>query len=242
MADEKLCLKWNDFQIVAQSSFGELRNDSDFTDVTLACEDKIIKANKVILSACSPFFKRLLKTYTHPQPLIYLRKMKSIDLEAIIDFIYLGEANVFQGQLESFLSLAEEFELKGLNIGKEEVAREHPRKSVINRYHGAHDRIESPLVKFESDTKTFDTALMAIYPKDKPTTILTPDTVAKVESLIEGRAGGYSCKNCHYTSKARSHMKEHVERHIEGLEYPCVTCNKICRSSEFFRNHKKRGR
>ena len=52
MTNEKLCLKWNDFQV----SFGELRDDTDFTDVTLACEDQSIKAHKVVLSACSPFF------------------------------------------------------------------------------------------------------------------------------------------------------------------------------------------
>ena len=70
MANEKLCLKWNDFQNIVQTSFGELRGDVDFTEVTLACEDWSIKAHKVILFACNPFFKRLLKTHPHPQPLI----------------------------------------------------------------------------------------------------------------------------------------------------------------------------
>ena len=50
MADEKLCLKWNDFQEVVLASFGELRVDNDFTDVTLACEDQSIKAHRVILA------------------------------------------------------------------------------------------------------------------------------------------------------------------------------------------------
>ena len=95
MTDEKLCLKWNDFQDLVQVSFAELRNDTDFTDVTLACEDQNIKVHKVILSTC-PFFKKLLKTQLHPQPLIYMRGMKSRDLTAIVDFIYLGEASVFQ--------------------------------------------------------------------------------------------------------------------------------------------------
>ena len=70
---EKLCLKWNDFQESLQTAFAELRGGGDFTDVTLACEDKTIKAHKVILSAGNPFFKRLLKTHTNPQPLIYMR-------------------------------------------------------------------------------------------------------------------------------------------------------------------------
>ena len=53
MANEKLCLKWNDFQDVLKASVGELRDDTDFTDVTLACEDQRIKFHKVMLSACA---------------------------------------------------------------------------------------------------------------------------------------------------------------------------------------------
>ena len=102
MADEKLCLKWNDFQNIVQTSLGELRRSRDFIDVTLACEDMSINAHKIILSSCSPFFKRLLRAHTNPHPLIFMRGIKSRDLEAIMDFIYLGEANIFQEQFETF--------------------------------------------------------------------------------------------------------------------------------------------
>ena len=124
MATEKLCLKWNDFQDVLKSSVSDLKDDTDFTDVTLACEDQSVKAHKVILSACSPFFKRLLKSHPHPQPLVYMRGMKATDLVAIVEFIYHGEASIFQEQLESFLALAEELELKGLSGNSEEVVSE----------------------------------------------------------------------------------------------------------------------
>ena len=101
---EKLCLRWNDFKENVTSSFGEFREDKDLTDVTLACEDgKQMDAHKVILAASSPFFKDILKRNKHPRPLIYMRGLKSEDLLAIIDFLYFGEANVFQENLESFL-------------------------------------------------------------------------------------------------------------------------------------------
>ena len=124
MAGEKLCLKWNDFQKNLEASFAELRVDRDFTDVTLACEDQSVKAHKVILSACSPFFKKLLKTHPHPQPLVYMRGIKSSELVAVVDFIYRGEANIFQEQLESFLALAEELQLTGLTGNLEEKPEE----------------------------------------------------------------------------------------------------------------------
>ena len=77
----------------------------------------------MILSACSPFFKRLLKAHPNPQPLIYMRGVKTSDLVAAVDFIYRGEANIYQEQLESFLALAEELELKGLSESSEEELR-----------------------------------------------------------------------------------------------------------------------
>ena len=115
---EKLCLQWNDFQNNVKSAFGNLREDNDFADVTLACEDgQQVEAHKVILAASSPFFQRLLGRNKHPHPLIYMRGMKSVDLSAIVDFLYCGEANVFQENLDSFLAIAEELQLKGL-MGK----------------------------------------------------------------------------------------------------------------------------
>ena len=87
MTDENLCLKWNDFQDLLKTSVGELRDDTNFTDVTLVCEDESVTAHKVILSACSPFFKSLLKSHPHPQPLVYMRGIKATNMVAIADFI-----------------------------------------------------------------------------------------------------------------------------------------------------------
>ena len=115
---EKLCLQGNDFQENVKVSFGNLRDDKHFTDVTLACEDgKEVEAHKVILAASSPFFQRLLERSKRPHPIIYMRGLKSDDLLAIIDFLYCGEANVNQENLDSFLAITEELQLKGL-MGK----------------------------------------------------------------------------------------------------------------------------
>ena len=112
---EKLCLQWNAFKENAIGSLGSLKDDKDFLDVTLASEDgKQIEAHKVILAMSSPFFENLLKRNKHPHPLIYMRGVKSDDLLAIVDFLYFGEANVYQENLDSFLAIAEELKLKGL--------------------------------------------------------------------------------------------------------------------------------
>merc|ERR1711954_146628 len=98
---EKLCLQWNDFQDNIKSAFGNLREDNHFADLTLACEDgQQVEAHKVILAASSPFFQKLLGRNKHPHPLIYMRGLKSDDLLAIMDFLYHGEANIFQENLD----------------------------------------------------------------------------------------------------------------------------------------------
>ena len=63
---EKLCLQWNDFKENATSSFRELREDKDLTDVTLACEDgKQVEAHKILIAASSLFFMDILKRNKH---------------------------------------------------------------------------------------------------------------------------------------------------------------------------------
>ena len=70
---EKFCLKWNDFQDNAVKTFSGLRAEDDFVDVTLVCDDqKQISAHKVVLSACSEYFKNILKQNKHSHPLICL--------------------------------------------------------------------------------------------------------------------------------------------------------------------------
>ena len=131
MNTEKLLLQWNEFEENLSSSFGKLREDRDFADVTLACEDgKQIEAHKVILASSSPFFMDILKRNKHPHPLIYMRGVKSEDLFAIVDFMYFGATNVFQENLDSFLGIAEEFRLKGLTGTETTDNRKEPTKET----------------------------------------------------------------------------------------------------------------
>ena len=116
---EKFCLKWNDFESNISHSFRELREDKDFFDLTLACDDENqISAHKVILAACSPFFRSILRRNKHEHPLLYLKGIKHTDLTAVLNFMYHGEVNVAQEDLNSFLAVAEELKVKGLTQQK----------------------------------------------------------------------------------------------------------------------------
>jgi len=115
---DNFCLRWNDFAENVSGAFKDLRAESDFFDVTLACSDsgaKTLQAHKVILSACSNFFKTTFRNaQKQVNPYIYLRGVSYSDLVSILDFIYNGEVNVAQEDLNSFLAVAEELQIKGL--------------------------------------------------------------------------------------------------------------------------------
>ena len=102
--DGKYFLKWNDFLTNVSSTFQEMGDDKDFTDVTLACDDNhLVEAHKVILATSSYFFKKILKETSHPHPLIYLRGVKGRCLDSVLEFIYHGEVNIEKEDLEEFL-------------------------------------------------------------------------------------------------------------------------------------------
>ena len=114
-SSNRICLKWNDFQHNTVSYLKELRIGTNFSDVTLVCEgNQQIKAHKIVLTACSPFFSSILNTNTHSHPMIYMRGVMAKHLGAIVDFIYHGEANIHEEDINEFLALANEFQLKGL--------------------------------------------------------------------------------------------------------------------------------
>jgi len=114
MGSEKFCLRWNDFESNISGAFRELRDDKDFFDVTLVCDNEQIQAHKVILSACSTFFRNVLRSNPHQHPLLYLKGVRFSDLQAVLNFMYHGEVNVAQEELNSFLAVAEDLKVKGL--------------------------------------------------------------------------------------------------------------------------------
>jgi len=112
---EKYCLKWNDFTLNLSSAFNELRDDEDFFDITLLTEESEIRCHKLILGACSPHFRAIIKRLSAIQnPAIYLRGVRHEDIKNILEFMYLGEVSVSQADLDSFLSVAQDLCIKGL--------------------------------------------------------------------------------------------------------------------------------
>ncbi|XP_043211366.1 broad-complex core protein isoforms 1/2/3/4/5-like isoform X3 [Amphibalanus amphitrite] len=119
MDSQKFCLKWDGFQSSVTSVFDHLRRDGELVDITLCCEGQRVKAHRMMLSACSPYFRDLLKNNPCQELVFFLKDTSAADLSAIIEFIYKGSVNVAQTQLGSFLKTAEMLQIRGLS-GEEE--------------------------------------------------------------------------------------------------------------------------
>merc|ERR1711936_491740 len=117
--DQQFCLRWNDFQTNMVASFKHLRDEKSFCDVTIATEGQHTKAHKMILCACSPYFKNLLEQNPAKHPIIILKDVPFMHLTAILEFMYAGEVNVAQDQLPAFLKTAEKLKIKGLAEGEQ---------------------------------------------------------------------------------------------------------------------------
>ena len=237
-SSEKLCLQWNDFKDNVSSSFGDLREDRDFTDVTLACEDgQQVEAHKVILASSSPFFKDILKRNKHPHPLIFMRGLKSEDLVAIVDFLYFGETNVFQENLDSFLALAEELRLKGLTDNSDKT--QEPAKNAEPIYQSAKVKTEKTKQNqvqrnFEHKNSTNADTAVALENLD------SKDLDEQIKSMMTktDKGGTWKCNICGKMSSS-SHMIDHIEaNHITGVSHACDICGKTSRSRMALATHK----
>ena len=237
--DEKLCLKWNDFQENAISAFGTLREDREFADVTLACEDgQQVEAHKVILALSSPFFLNLLRRNNHPHPLIYMRGVKAEDLVAMIDFLYFGEANVYQENLDSFLAVAEELQLKGLmGSGAEREAEKNNTKPNVPKKASKQKQIytkpESPAPDISNSVETPPSLEGTVAVTDYTVAADLQDLDDKIKSMMD-----FSEKRTTQNIKMRickvcgkediwANIRDHIEaNHITGVSHTCNICGK----------------
>ena len=229
---EKFNLKWNDFQSVVSQSFAALRREEDFYDVTLVSDDQTqIPAHKLVLSASSHFFKSILKRNSHSHPLLYLSGVDSKSLGFVLDYIYQGEVQIYQHDLDKFMEIAQKLKIEGL------LSNEDPETEEVKV------KEESLIEEGESSINSLQSVMMNISP---PRNVVCQKVVSvrdmseaddKIAELMERVEGRFYCLACDYNSLHGGHMRSHVERHIEGLSYSCQFCEKTFSTRNSLRTH-----
>ena len=243
---EKFSLKWNDFNQNVSKTFSSLRHQEDFYDVTLVGDDqKQFSAHRVVLSACSDYFGNVLKKNKHSHPLLCLEGITSSQLNCLLDYVYHGEAQLFQDDLDNFLQIAQRLQLKGL------IEDQNSPRSHNDNFKYEEKQYTKPLQQ-TVDYDTYDiqqTDRKVLTPIDMPNTSALVDLNAldtsnlqevnqKIEELIEMTEDGqWRCKACGKYQRRKDYMKKHIETHIDGLSFPCSTCGKLFRSRNSLLTH-----
>ena len=187
---EKFCLKWNKFTSNASKSFGLFRTADYLHDVTLVSDDhKQIAAHKLVLSASSEYFRNIFKNYDvkHAHPLLCLDEVTFTDLQSILDYMYNGEIQIYQDNIDRFLSLAQRFRLEGLlsnkaeskNLTKKEfqdINNPRSRNEILD----GEDCPSSQPIQVQSDTKLKDSNDPAFISRD----VATVDKVEVAEEHL----------------------------------------------------------
>ena len=180
------------------------------------------------------------------------RGQKTRQLTTMVNFIYLGEVKIHQEDLDGFLLLAQELELKGLT--EEDTETEHIEKhlselapgrdyeKVLGNQNHPQPNIRSSQIRtpYEENLNLCPTETKTLVPTK--TSLgqrihIENDVLQMREKMFEKIGNVWTCKVCNFTSHHSGHMREHVEKHVEGVEYPCNLCGKIMRSSKSLRNH-----
>ena len=255
---ERFSLKWNDFHSNVSKSFGLLREEEYLHDVTLVSDDnKQMSAHKLVLSACSQYFKGIFKNNKRqPNTFLCLTGLDHEDLKNILDYMYNGEVHIFQENLDRFLEVAQKLRLEGLMENKSnntehvnETAQSTQSSFIQTNYKSIK---EETFAETEGVNNSINQHASEFIEKSQEKGVLaTVEKVASVSTDIQelenqinqylekGQDGLYRCTLCGKTGKLSRNVKTHIEIHIEGLEFPCDKCKKIFRSrnSLNFHNH-----
>jgi len=233
-------LSWDQHEENRSLTLKTLWENEDFLDVTIACDDDQIDAHKVILSAASPFFHKILKRNPHSHPLIYLRGTTKKDVQSLLDFIYSGETQVLQDELEGFMDLASSLEVKGL--AEEELVDEKLDdsfiKSEVRKTGLKHKQLERKKnVRKEVDTKETTQEICNVE----------PDVADPVENYENGEKvnSETSQKMCKIESEQNSpniSMTEYDEKLSElmlktGNSWGCRECSYSSGNKGHLREH-----
>ena len=247
-------MKWNDFQQNVTNSFKRLRSEKDYTDVTLIGDDyQPFLAHKVVLSSSSEYFKNVLySTRNHSNSVICMEGMQKDDLTNILDYIYNGELQINQEDLDNFLKIAGRLKLEGLT-GQETYQSGNCSTDLIA------PKIEIPKTsilvqesKNELRKKERERRRLANVPrkrnrkgkgKENGKIIIQPGDTRELNEMLEKQfsldtlGGMYICKLCSKRTEKIHIMREHVEVHVDSFRFPCNICKKSYRSRPSLRNH-----
>ena len=229
----KYNLNWQTFTDHLLLMYKDLYEEEKYSDVTLVCDDQTqFKAHKIVLSACSPVFKKIIDNNPSQHPLIYLRGIQSYEMESILQFIYLGEGKFYYERIGEFIKVAKDLEVKEIINGVELPNEENDitEETVVDDEERKTDEDIRPKKTLENKTKQRQTlnqissgAKSFECPECEKEFCNRENMQRHYRSKHKGIK--YPCIQCNYRASYQSHLQEHIESKHEGVRYPCNQCD-----------------
>ncbi|XP_060819255.1 zinc finger protein 624-like isoform X2 [Bombus pascuorum] len=115
MGEKTFNLTWNNHLANLSGLFEGLYKSGSLTDTTLACQGGMLRAHRLVLAACSPYFERVFKEHYGEQPILILKGVAVEEMECLLDFMYRGSIDVSEEHLPSLIKTATDLEIRGLS-------------------------------------------------------------------------------------------------------------------------------
>ena len=231
---EAFSLKWENFQSNVSKSFGLLRNEDYLHDVTLVGDDhQQVSAHKLVLSACSEYFKDIFKNNNKPNvhPLLCLNGVSSEDINNVMDYIYNGEVKMYQASLQRFLDVAQRLKLGGIMDMENEEEDEDPpevvpkmeleeteevaaskKVSSSRKASSAKNTKKAPVSSEELNVGEGDDSTTDFHQKEVKREILSVDSK-------------FQCGQCDKVFSHNSTVHQHITSVHEGVKFGCNQCD-----------------
>ena len=174
-----------------------------------------------------------------------MRGIRYEDLTAMIDFFYHGEANVYQENLDPFLALAQELQLRGLHENTaEEYAENMSTKQETKVLKTEPCQSVAPQVVCSSKpnmTPNYETAIIALDDISGFTDLnqKLKSMMKFSENYVPGRRNERA-RICNICGKEDNltNMKVHIEaNHLNRPTIPCQVCGKVFKTGNSLRVH-----
>ncbi|XP_026330119.1 protein tramtrack, beta isoform isoform X8 [Hyposmocoma kahamanoa] len=188
-SDEQFSLCWNNFHANMSAGFHGLLSRGDLVDVTLAAEGRLLQAHKLVLSVCSPYFQEMFKLNPTQHPIVFLKDVSHSALRDLLQFMYQGEVNVKQEELASFISTAEQLQVKGLtgNQNEESSTPSKPKPTARPGPRSSQNR-QSVMTKIETDLDT--------KPSSTPVAVKRPNRPSIASNNSSSSQSGPAKRKC----------------------------------------------